>query len=440
MSLFVNYCLLISAAGALYGQAAGGKQYKDAAEYDAYNAVVKDMAANNSAQAITDLDAWTQKYPQTDYEAEREVLYLKACVGAKNFAKALDEAGKAEAKGLDKIFKDPKDGPSQEVQFLYNAAISAPMVAGPTPAQASAGADAARRLMSFDRRPPGMNDTDWNNLRNGVQAPAKAALVYLAMQPGVHAMMSKPPDCGAAQSAFEKALGDYPDSASIAYNLGTAYTCQKKYAEAIYEFARAAAIDPTLGGTQDPNKIRALADDNYKKIHGSAEGLDQLKQQARQSPLPPAGFEIKSADALAAEKDEEFTRAHPQLALWAKIKAALAASDGEQYFETQLKNSAVPPLKGNLVSAKPACHPKELLVVVPLPNATDSQQAEIALKLDKPLGGKPETGTEFQWQGVPSAFQSSPFLLTMDTDTGTLDGLKSAPCSVPARKALSKKE
>ena len=73
-------------------------------------------------------------------------------------------------------------------------------------------------------------------------------------------------------------------------------------------------------------------------------------------------------------------------------------------------------------------------MAVPLPNSGPPQQAEIALKLDKPLTGKPEAGTEFQWQGVPSAFSASPFLLTMDTETATLQGLRSAPCAVTVRK------
>ena len=429
-----RYLLALAAAGALFGQAPAAKQWKDAAEYNAYTAVIKDMDGRNFAQAIADADAWKQKYPQSDYQAEREVLYLKACVSIRRFAKAVDEAGEVLGKGLDQVFKDPKDGPSQEVQFLYNATISVPMIADPTPVEVATGETVAHDLMNLDRRPTGLSDADWTKLRSDVQAPAKAALMHLAILPGVRAMLAKPPDCQAAQSTLEKALEDYPGSASIAYNLGTAYACLKKYSVAIYEFARAAAVDPTLGGTQDANKLRSVVDDNYKTIHGSDEGLDQLKQQAKQSAMPPAGFEIKTAAEVAAEKEEEFARSNPQLALWMKIKAALADSGGEQYFESQLKNSAVPPLKGTLVEAKPACHPRELLVAVPLPNAAPSQQAEIALKLDKPLSGKPETGMEFQWQGVPSAFTSSPFLLTMDTDTSTLEGLKTAPCSVTVRK------
>ena len=92
----------------------------------------------------------------------------------------------------------------------------------------------------------------------------------------------------------------------------------------------------------------------------------------------------------------------------------------------------MPKLKGTLVEAKPACRPKELLVAVPLPDAQGAPRAEITLKLDKALTGKPQANTEFQWQGVPAAFTRDPFMLTMDTESAKLEGLKSAACATAA--------
>ena len=111
-----------------------------------------------------------------------------------------------------------------------------------------------------------------------------------------------------------------------------------------------------------------------------------------------------------------------------KIKGALADVNGIEYFESQLKNSAVPQLRGTLVSAKPACRPKELLVAVPLPDAPQPLHAEITRKLDKPSGGKPEEGSEFHWRGVPTSFAQSPFLLTMEVETAKIELLKSVVC------------
>jgi hypothetical protein len=103
-----------------------------------------------------------------------------------------------------------------------------------------------------------------------------------------------------------------------------------------------------------------------------------------------------------------------------------------------LKDSAVPKLKGTLVEAKPSCRPKELLVALPLPDAKGALQAEITLKLSKPLTGKPDANSEFQWEGVPAAFTKDPFMLTMDTESDKVEGLKSSPCA-PAAAPVRKK-
>ena len=62
------------------------------------------------------------------------------------------------------------------------------------------------------------------------------------------------------------------------------------YPKAIYEFVRAMVIDPSLGGTQDGKKISDSITKIYINYHGSDEGLEELKTQAKASPLPPAGF------------------------------------------------------------------------------------------------------------------------------------------------------
>jgi tetratricopeptide (TPR) repeat protein len=244
-----------------------------------------------------------------------------------------------------------------------------------------------------------------------------------------------------AEAAYTKALGDFPDQTVISYDLALALSGQKKNSEAVYEFERAAVLDPTLGGGQpDPASVRAFADKAYVRVHGKDDGLAELKDQVKQAPLWPAGFHIKTATELAEEAQRKFEESNPQLAMWMKIKAALSDTDGAQYFESSLKGAAVPKLKGTLIDAKPACKSNTLLIAVPLPDAQGAPVAEIALKLDPPLTGKPALDTEVQWEGVPSAFTQSPFLLTMDTEKTSIDGLKLTPCTVaPAHPAAKKK-
>ena len=255
-------------------------------------------------------------------------------------------------------------------------------------------------------------------------------------------------DYPTAEAAFAQALQKYPDSGQVAYELGASELAQQaanpaKVPAGIYEIARAVALDPAKGGLTDPaarSQVDAYLKKIYTNFHGSEEGLDALKQQALSSPTPPADFSIRSQAQIAADQQAQFAKDHPELALWQGIKSQLAGASGAQYFETQLKDAAVPKLKGVLVEAKPACKPKELLVAVPMPDSKSPYTAEIALKLDAALAGKPPASAEFSWEGVPSAFTKDPFLLTMNVEKAKLTDLTTEPCTASAaRKPTSKK-
>jgi hypothetical protein len=252
---------------------------------------------------------------------------------------------------------------------------------------------------------------------------------------------------------YTKALQQNPNNAAISYNLGRALSCEAKAnpdkatdfaTRAIYSFVRAAAIDPTLGGTADAAKITAYANSVYTGYHGSDEGLKELTQQAKASPLPPAGFTIESSSAASARKQKEFAEKNPQLALWMGIKGQLSDVNGQQYFEGQLKDADVSgqggarALKGTVVEGRPACRSKELLVSIPEPG--QQGRAEITLKLDSALTGKPAAGDSIEFDAVPRAFTKEPFMLTMETEKAKITGLKVEPCAgaAPARPATKK--
>ena len=118
----------------------------------------------------------------------------------------------------------------------------------------------------------------------------------------------------------------------------------------------------------------------YNSYHGQDDaGLNELKTMAKSQPAPPADFKVKTANEIAVEKEEEFKKTNPQLALWMGVKKMLTAPDGAQYFESQMKGTAVPPLKGKVISAKPPVRSKELVVGVADPEyARDHAQAGYA--------------------------------------------------------------
>lgn len=424
-----TFCVCLVTAGI---SAQSAKKYKNQAEYQIYDTVAKDMAANNSAKAITDLESWQKSYPDSDFKDDRQVLFVQAYAAAKQPAKAIDAAGGLLSR---EDLESAVSGPANAIKLLFTTATAIPQVPAPTPEELETAGKAARQLLAYDKKPDGVSIEAWTQARSQLQTAAKATLLYLALLPGVQAMQKN--DCTGAETAFTKALEENLDSARAAYELGRAQLClyktqPQKASPAIYEFARAAALD---------SANEAYLEKIYEQYHGKdPDGLRQLKELAAKSPQPPAGFTVKSVTDVANEKQAEFEKSNPQLALWMKIKGALADTDGEQYFTASLLGTEVPQLRGVLVSAKPTCRPKELLVAVPLPDTQQPLQPEIALKLDKPLAGKPDPNSEFHWVGAPTAFTKTPFLLTMDAEVAKLDGLKTTPCAAaPVRKAVRKK-
>jgi hypothetical protein len=422
-------CLLIC------NSARAQRQFKNQAEFDLYNDVSQDLASNNFAKALADLDTWRQKFPESGYQDDRTALTTQALAGANQPAKAVDDA--AELIGRD--LSSALSGPALALRFLYSVATAIQRVADPVAAELATAQIAAEKLRDFQSPPPGVNAGQWTQARADIESVAKAALLYVALVPSVQALNRK--DCETAQAAALHAQQQFPESAQAAWSLGSALVCQQKahpeFAPlAIYQFARAAALDPR-NAMVDPkwqqNTVEPYLQRVYVQFHGEdPEGLAQLKSLASGSPQPPAGFVLKSARQIELDRQRLFEEQHPQLALWLRIKGALSDPNGAQYFESELKGSAVPKLSGVIVEGKPACRPKELMIAL---RTADPKlpAAEILLKLDKPLPGKLGGSPEVEWEGVPSSFSASPFLLTMDVETAKLEGLKTLPC-VPGKR------
>ena len=225
------------------------KTVKDQGEYDIYNDVTKDMLAKNFAKMITDLDAWKQKYPTSDFKDDRSALYIQAYAGSGQWAKVLDEAGPLLSKDLKTVLNDPKTGPADQMRALYTATTAIAQVPNPTADEFAIATKAAQQLMDYDTKPAGASDADWAAARAQLQAAAKGALLYMAMKPGADAKQKK--DWAAAEAAFKTALTQYPDSSQVAYELGGSELAQQasnpaKISLGLYEIARAVSIDPAI--------------------------------------------------------------------------------------------------------------------------------------------------------------------------------------------------
>src|SRR5262249_29217127 len=158
-----------------------------------------------------------------------------------------------------------------------------------------------------------------------MEATARAAMLYADLIPSAQALKKK--DCAEAETLARKAIDDFPMSGQAAWSLGSAAACQQKLPLALYEFARAASLDSKTAMV-DPKWQQGTADPYLQKLyaqfHGAdSEGLRELRALAVKSALPPGEFELKSAGQIAQEKDDQFKKDNPEIALWMTVKSAL---------------------------------------------------------------------------------------------------------------------
>ncbi len=445
------------------------KGVKDNGEYDIYNDVIKDAnpQAPNYKKLLTDLDTWTQKYPATDYKDERDAYYVQGYGGTAQPGKALDVVKGLIAGGVPGIKEKLTSAPLilPTLVLAVASAAQAASTGSPTPDQLDTGDKVAHVLLDYAKewfvpanKNAGLTDDQWAAGLKQMQDTANGALLQIALYPGL-SILGKPSSkdaatCAKAEVAFVKALQDRPDSGQIALQVANAFFCQRaaspdKLQQAVYEYARAVVSPqgPPFGlDAANQKTFDDFLKRTYTALHGTDEGLAELKDMAKNSPLPPAGFKIKTAGEIQAAKDADFQKNNPQLAMWEGIENQLN-EQGQAYFESSLKDMDVHgegarALKGKVVGmflkvgdkpAKPtACNPNELLVAIPLPGQT-GDVAKVKLHLvTGALKGKVENGTDVQWDGVPTAFTKTPsLLLTMDLDDKSKLDVATTACPPP---------
>jgi hypothetical protein len=425
------------------------KRPKDTGESDLIQEVNKDLAGANQQKTITDLNAWLQKYPESDYKAERLAYFISTYAAMKQPDKVLDYADQLLAMDYKAALKDNKKFVLSVLYTVGQALPGAP-TANYTAAELAAARKAAKALLDLaadaNSRPSDVTEAQWADVGKDLKTISALADVTAALYPGSAAMGKK--DYAGAEGPFQAAYKDFPDSGWVAYNYGSSLYSQKeadgaKRSKGLYLIARGVSMDPTKGGIADANLKKSLEDyltKAYRAFHGNEEGLDQLKQQALASANPPADFKIKTVTEIAEEKQKQFEKEYPELAMWMKIKGMLTAPDGEQVFESQMKGTGLPKLKGTITGGKPECRSKEILVALPEPGQQGTLVPEITIKLDTALKGKPLSG-EIVWEnGVPSAFTKEPLMLTIDVEQAAIQGIKTDQCTpaAPSKKGPAK--
>jgi tetratricopeptide (TPR) repeat protein len=406
--------------------ATGQKNWKDRDEYDLYNSITTDQ---NPQTRLDKLNQWKTKYPTTDFMAERRNLFLTTYAAVGQAPNALNEAKEI-------LAADPKD-----FTALYWTTILAPQQQ-PSPDSIDQATKAANALLNggldtqfaADKKPANVTDAQWKTARQAVEAAAHKTLGWAAMQQK---------NWDQAEAEFQKSLALDPNDGTVDYYLGTVIASEKKPEKiptALFYFARAAVYDgPNSLAPQGRQQVLTYVQNQYKNYHGNMDGFDQLQAQAKANPNPPADFKIVSvADIQKAqiEKENAEMAANPQLALWKSIKEQLTGANGQQYFDSSMKDTLMPELSGKVVSLEPATRPKTVVLAL-----LDGTTPDATLKFETALPGKVDPGTTLSFQGVPQSYTTSPFMVVFNVDKEHLKGWTGtapAPARRPAPRRTAK--
>jgi hypothetical protein len=403
------------------------KKVKDQGEYDIFNAAGKETDPNKQLQL---LQQWKEKYPDSDFKQER----------ADTVAMAYDKLkkGPEELKAIqDALAINSKD--LTALQLLAKVAGGILTTANPTPDQLTVAEQSSGLLLSnldnfFDAsvKPATVTDAQWTKAKGDTQQLALTVQGYAKW---------KQKDNDSAEAAFRKVLAANGENSQVAMWLASVLYSQKKFSDGLYEYARAAAY--TGPGSLDAKTRQTYADflkKAYEGYHGKDDaGLDQLKQQASAAALPPDGFHIDSV--IDIQKKEEgdaakFAADHPDIAFFRTLREALKGDNGQNYFDSGVKDALIPPQDGAFkqfkahVVSQPS--PKELVL------ALDDQNGDVTLVFDPPLKAKIDPGAEISFAGAPEAFTKDPFNLKFKVERENVTGLPKE-AGAPARKTAPKK-
>ena len=191
-ALAATLLLLVTGAAIPSPQDQAEKRPKDQKEYELINAVFKEADAAKKLQL---LEEWQKSYPETAYDVERIVSFMKAHQAAGNAKETVEWAKKV-------LEKKPGD---IEANLAITAMTTAlyPKAADSDKAQILKDGETAASALFSLQKPAGVDDAKWAAATKQISETAHQALGWIAMQrkrsresrEGVHSGHQEQPQC-----------------------------------------------------------------------------------------------------------------------------------------------------------------------------------------------------------------------------------------------------
>ncbi|HTW31298.1 MAG TPA: hypothetical protein VMD76_06440 [Candidatus Sulfotelmatobacter sp.] len=399
------------------GQAAAAPQaapvIKDPAEYNAYVAAVqqKDPTAK-----VSGLEAFLTQYPNSVMKNQALEILMSTYQQTNNVKKAMETAQKLAA-------ATPCEVPALFLLTYINRVMAQGGDANGKQESTDAekyGQEGLGCLPKFTK-PDGTSDAEFEVQKKTMTENFDAGIGWGALQDKDYAK--------AAQELKAAVDANPPDSQkdlSLIYPLALAYLSQNPpdYQNGIWYAARAAAVAPA---PSEPG-IEKYARSQYVKFHAGDDGwadvLAAAKAGAAQVPIKPAPTPAEQAHAMIQATSPD----KMDFATW-EFVLSNGSSDDQATVWNAIKGKAVQ-MNGTVISTEP-----EQFMIAGSSDDIDAKKADITLNFEEKVPARliPKDGASFDFQGEPSSYTPSPFMMVMDK--GTLLRAKSA---APAKKATHK--
>ena len=127
---------------------------------------------------------------------------------------------------------------------------------------------------------------------------------------------------------------------------------------------------------------------------------------------------VFSAVIISASAQDTSSKEDPTTTLWLVIKKQLTGPDGQEYYDSKLKDARMPLLVGKLVSATPADAPNTLALLMP-----GGKDPEVTLHVKDAKGnddhfpGPLMLGSAISFEGTVVSFEKQPLMLVFNVST-----------------------
>jgi tetratricopeptide (TPR) repeat protein len=371
------------------------KEIKDPAEYNAY---VGALGQKDAAAKISGLEAFLVQYPNSVMKEDALELLMSAYQQTNNQPKMIEAAQRI-------LQTNPNNLRALALlSYLKRAQAEANQDPQKNLTEGGQYADRGLQALQSASKPEGMSDADFDKMKTQMSAIFNGVA-------GMAALQAK--NFPVAQQRLRGAVDADPTDLRNVYPLALADLTgtPPNQVDGLYFIARAANL---AAGSPGQAQITSYGKNQYTKYHGSDEGWTDLLATAKTNPLPPAGFTIKqyvppTPAEQAADLVKTKTPKDMSFAEWELVLSAGSPADAEKVWSA-IKGVPLQ-MEGNVIKAAPT-----ELQIAASQDDIDAKRADIVVTMGGTIPAKlmPQEGSTLDFEGTPTSYTPSPFVMTME--------------------------